>query len=152
MSRCFCASDHDSCTTNYRCFNRFTMAFSLFCSKRSRFSSKRIARSANAFSAAFANFWTESLHGLSSSPHWAILLSTCLRKGIKPLEVVGVTSFCVSTVSKCLFSVSVFTGLTSTPGFWIPFSTLCELYGRSPDLDQADVMFQKLNSLHRAPS
>ena len=37
------------------------VVFSLFCSKRSKFSSKRIARSAKAFSAALANFWILTL-------------------------------------------------------------------------------------------
>ena len=43
------------------------IVFSLFCINKVKISSKRIARSANAFSAAFANLWNCSLDSSSGS-------------------------------------------------------------------------------------
>lgn len=108
-----------------RSFERSPPALSLFCLNRSKFSSKRIALSANAFSAVLASFWIFSLQWPSSSPLCAMLSSICLHKDIKLSNVVGVSGGWNCGGSQCL-STAVGRGSTRASGFWMSFSTLLD--------------------------
>jgi hypothetical protein len=129
------------------------VSHSLFCSKRSKFSSKRIARSANAFSAVFANLWILRILERSSSPPRARVSSIFLRKASKPSDVVGVFSYVILSGSTTASGV---TGTAGLSGFEMSFNTLSGLSGRNPDLDQTDNAFREVNAFasaqHQCPN
>lgn len=71
-----------------------------------------------------------------------------LYKNIKLSAVFGVSN--QDWRKSHSFSISVTIRSIFMPGFWMSFSTLSGLKGRSPVLNQPEMIFRELNTLYRA--
>ena len=117
------------------------IVFSFFCSNNSLFSSRRMARSTKAFSAALASYWNRCLLGELRAVSCSNLVRRCVR--LSQVTGVRVISWCETS---SVFTLAIWGTVSSASGFWILPRTLSISNRYSPALHRPDLMFRGVNA------